>query len=235
MRILALDATLTRASAALWLGGAVHAAGVECGGRGQPAILPGLVQQVLAEAGLAAAALDAVVVGVGPGGFSGLRAAAALAGGIALGAGCPVHGVAARDSLAHALADRTRGFALWLALAGSGGRIILARPGAEPESLEERALPAPPGPVAVAGDASIPVVARLTARGAMAMLLGRVTTDAADVARCAAAALADRAAGVHGAGAGSGRDGCPAGAARAAVLRPALPLYAEAPSVRLPG
>jgi tRNA threonylcarbamoyladenosine biosynthesis protein TsaB len=215
MRLLALDATWTRASAALWLEGDLRTAGIACGGRGQPAILPGLVQQVLAEAGLPATALDAVVVGVGPGGFSGLRAAAALAGGIALGAGCPVHGIAARDSLAHALADGLGGFALWLALSGSGGRILLARPGAEPLSLEERALPAPPGPVAVAGDAAIPVVARLTARGATARLLGRVTTDAADVARCAAAALA------------GGEDG--------AVLRPALPLYAEAPSVRLPG
>lgn len=214
MRVLALDATLSRVSAAVLTPGGLVEAGVECGGRGQPSLLPGLVQRVLAEAGLAPAELTAIAVGVGPGGFSGLRAASALAQGLALGAGCPVHGVAARDSLALRLAPGLGPFALWFALSGAGGRILLHRPGAEPHALEEAALPRPEGPVAVVGDAAARVVARLAARGATVMLAGPVTTEAADVARAAAAALA--------------------GEAAAPPLRAALPLYAEPPAVRLP-
>jgi tRNA threonylcarbamoyladenosine biosynthesis protein TsaB len=215
MRVLALDATLTDASAAVSADGTVVEASEDCGGRGQPAILPGLVQRALHEAGIRAADLTAIAVGVGPGGFSGLRMAASLAQGLALGLGVPVHGVAARDALALALAARTGGFSLWLALPGAGGRILLARPDTEPVAFEERALPTPTGPVAVAGPAATPVVARLLARGATAMLLGRVALRAGDVARAAAAALS--------------------GAAPASLLRPPLPLYAEPPSVRLPG
>lgn len=215
MRVLALDATLSHASAAVWADGVVTEAAEDCGGRGQPSILPGLVERALAAAGLATTDLTAIAVGVGPGGFSGLRAAASLAQGLALGLGVPVHGIAARDALALGLADRIGDFALWLALPGAGGRILLARPGAQPGPVEERALPAPDGPVAVAGPAATPVVARLLARGATAMLVGRVPVLAGDVARLAALALA--------------------GAAPGALLRPPLPLYAEPPSVRAPG
>lgn len=215
MRVLALDATLSHASAAVWADGVVTEAAEECGGRGQPSLLPGLVQRALEGAGLATTDLTAIAVGVGPGGFSGLRAAASLAQGLGLGLGVPVHGVAARDALALGLAERIGGFSLWLALPGAGGRILLARPGAEPGAVEERALPAPDGPVAVAGAAAIPVVARLAARGATAMLVGRVPVLAGDVARLAALALA--------------------GAAPGSLLRPPLPLYAEPPSVRAPG
>ncbi|MFN6953354.1 MAG: tRNA (adenosine(37)-N6)-threonylcarbamoyltransferase complex dimerization subunit type 1 TsaB [Acetobacteraceae bacterium] len=213
--MLALDATLSHASAAVWADGVVTEAAADCGGRGQPSILPGLVQRALAEAGLATTDLTAVAVGIGPGGFSGLRAAASLAQGLGLGLGVPVHGVAARDALALGLAGRIGSFALWLALPGAGGRILLARPGAEPAAVEERALPPADGPVAVAGEAAIPVVARLVARGATAMLVGRVPVLAGDVTRLAAAALS--------------------GAAPASALRPPLPLYAEPPSVRAPG
>ena len=215
MRVLALDATLSHASAAVWADGVVSEAAEDCGGRGQPSILPGLVDRALAGAGLATTDITAIAVGVGPGGFSGLRAAAALAQGLALGLGVPVHGVAARDALSLGLAGRIGGFALWIALPGAGGRILLARPGAEPGPVEERALPMPDGPVAVAGPAAIPVVARLIARGATAMLLGRVPVLAGDVARLASSALS--------------------GDAQASVLRPPLPLYAEPPSVRAPG
>ncbi|MBC9179545.1 hypothetical protein IBL25_21625, partial [Roseomonas ludipueritiae] len=68
MRILAVDGALARASAAVWADGRVLArAGVD-GARGQPTQLPLLAQQVLREAGLEAAALDAVAAVVGPGG-----------------------------------------------------------------------------------------------------------------------------------------------------------------------
>jgi tRNA threonylcarbamoyladenosine biosynthesis protein TsaB len=215
MRVLALDATLSHASAAVWADGVVTEAAEDCGGRGQPSILPGLVEQALAGAGLAKTDITAIAVGIGPGGFSGLRAAASLAQGLAFGLGVPVHGIAARDALALRLSDRIGNFTLWLALPGAGGRILLARPGAEPGPFEEHALPTPEAPVAVAGPAAATVVARLVARGATAMLVGRVPVLAGDVARLAALALS--------------------GAAPGALLRAPLPLYAEPPSVRAPG
>ena len=49
--------------------------------------------------------LDAVAAVVGPGGFTGIRAALALAEGIGLGAGIPVIGVTTGEALAAAVPD----------------------------------------------------------------------------------------------------------------------------------
>lgn len=58
------------------------------------------VVDCLAEAGLAAGALDAVVVGSGPGPFTGLRVGMATAAAFADALGVPVHGVCSLDALA---------------------------------------------------------------------------------------------------------------------------------------
>jgi tRNA threonylcarbamoyladenosine biosynthesis protein TsaB len=64
--------------------------------------LPQLLEQVLATLGWARTSLDAVAVGVGPGSFTGLRVGIALAQGVALGLGRPLHGVSSLKALAHA-------------------------------------------------------------------------------------------------------------------------------------
>lgn len=55
---------------------------------------------VLAEAGVAAADLDAVVVGVGPGPFTGLRVGMATGAAFGDALGVPVHGVCSLDAIA---------------------------------------------------------------------------------------------------------------------------------------
>jgi tRNA threonylcarbamoyl adenosine modification protein YeaZ len=129
---------------------------------------------VLAGSCLDASALDAVAVTVGPGSFTGLRAALALAHGIGGAAGCPVIGVTVAEALADALDDLphpsaalspTDGRLLWIALDSRRGRVFLERVTEHMPAgaLALDALPAPPGPVVVAGDAAPEVAARLAA------------------------------------------------------------------------
>lgn len=60
------------------------------GGRDASATLIPLVRELLAQAGLSLPRLDALVFGQGPGSFTGLRTACAVAQGLAWGAGLPV-------------------------------------------------------------------------------------------------------------------------------------------------
>ena len=188
MRILALDAALARCSAAVLADGAVLAHEAAPAPRGQPALLAPMVARVLARSGLAAPSLDAIAVTVGPGSFAGLRAALALAHGIALAAGRPVIAVRVAEALAESLTLPT-GRTLWVAIDSRRGRVFLDRDGAvAAESLA--ALPRPSGPVALAGDAANQVAARLAARGDNVMLTNAHLPDAVAVARVAARRLA---------------------------------------------
>jgi tRNA threonylcarbamoyl adenosine modification protein YeaZ len=168
MRILALDGALARCAAAVVIGGEVRAVRQEAAQRGHAARLAPLVAAVLAEAGLDVRALDAVAVTVGPGSFTGLRAALALAHGLAAGAGKPVVGVTVAEAMAEAL-PHLGGRHLWVAIDSRRGRIFLHRDG-PPVPTVLSALPPAEGRVAVAGDAATEVASRLAARGDDVML-----------------------------------------------------------------
>lgn len=219
MFILALDASLSRCSVALQADERLLAQQMRDGERGHASALPPMVAAVLAEAGLRAADLDAVAAVVGPGGFTGLRAALALAHGIALGAGLPVIGVTTGEALAAALPPEHRaGRVVWVAVDNRRGRVVLERfargaatAAAPPEVFGADELPPACGRVVVAGDAAEAVAERLAARGTDALLSAIRLPEAGGAARVAALRLAGR-----------------------LPPLPARPLYAEPPAVRQP-
>jgi len=168
MHILAIDAALARCSAAVVADGEVLAGRHQDAARGHAALLPAMVQAVMADAGIAAPALDLIAVTVGPGSFTGVRAGLALAHGIALAAGVPLVGVSMGEALAEALPHLGRR-ALWCAIDSRRGRVFLERDGLVTAMALEN-LPRPEGQVAIAGDAAITVAAWLAARDADVML-----------------------------------------------------------------
>ena len=107
---------------------------------------------------------------VGPGGFTGLRAAIALARGFALGWGVPCLGVTLGEAFAASLPESERdGRALWVAVDTKRGRIALERPDAAPAVFAAGELPRPAGPVLLAGDAAEAAAEALRAMGADAL------------------------------------------------------------------
>lgn len=88
-RLLVLDTATETVHLALAMPDGVRARAVEGGARSSVTLLPTL-QALVAEVGLAWADIDAVGFGQGPGAFTGLRTACAVAQGLALGLGKPV-------------------------------------------------------------------------------------------------------------------------------------------------
>ncbi len=207
--LLAIDAALGSRSVAIVAGGVVLAECAEPGGHAEGERLAPMVAAVLHAAGLRAAALDAVAVTVGPGSFTGIRAALALSHGMALTAGGAPVAVTVAEAIAAGLPP-LHGRALWVATDSRRGRVFLDIDG-QLASLALDALPIPSGPVAVAGDAAIAVMARLAARGCDVRLMDARGVRARDVARVAAARLAGNLAPLA-----------------------AVPLYVDAPEARLP-
>ncbi|MBB3184370.1 tRNA threonylcarbamoyladenosine biosynthesis protein TsaB [Halomonas fontilapidosi] len=107
-------------------------------------LLP-MVDEVLAEAGLPASALDAVAYGRGPGSFTGLRIAAGVAQGLAFGLDRPLVGVSTLEALA--LGAHRRHHYRWLitALDARMGEIYVAtwqcRDGVPVALTEEAVMP----------------------------------------------------------------------------------------------
>lgn len=99
MMILALEFSTDRRSAAVARAGVVLSEAVaQTGGRATDAL--GLIEKVLAEGKVSREEIEAVAVGLGPGSYTGVRAAIAVAQGWQLARGIPLLGVGSMEALA---------------------------------------------------------------------------------------------------------------------------------------
>lgn len=107
MKILAIETSSATASVALKVGAEPRQRTIDSQREQAERLLP-LADELLAEAGLTLAALDAIAFGRGPGSFTGLRIAAAVSQGLAFATGVPLVPVSSLECLAQG-AWRTAG------------------------------------------------------------------------------------------------------------------------------
>ena len=186
--ILTLDAALAGCGAGVVRDGVVLGERRQAGGRGSAAALPAMAEAVLRDKGIAAGDLDAVVATVGPGSFTGVRAALALAQGIGAASRVPVWGVTVGMALR---AGVSVGRPVWVAVDSRRGRVFLDD-GERVIGVELDDLPAPAGAVALAGDAANAVASRLAGRGFDVMLLDLQEVRAAGIALASMQAIEAR-------------------------------------------
>jgi tRNA threonylcarbamoyladenosine biosynthesis protein TsaB len=120
MKLLAFETATEACSVALWIDGDVRERFELAPRRHAELSLP-WAEQLLAEAGIAKSQLDVVAVGRGPGAFTGVRLAIALAQGIALALDRPVVAI----STLAALAMQSRGERILAAIDARMGEVYL--------------------------------------------------------------------------------------------------------------
>lgn len=107
MNLLAFDTSTEHLSAAVARAGVIAAQTREAGGAQASASLIPALQALLSRAGLQVKDLDAIVFGRGPGSFTGLRTACAVAQGLGFGSAVPVLGIETLLAVAEEARDST--------------------------------------------------------------------------------------------------------------------------------
>jgi tRNA threonylcarbamoyladenosine biosynthesis protein TsaB len=182
--VLAFDTATSAAGCCLWRDGAVLAERREDGPQHAAQSVLALVDAALHDAGESLHDVDVVVVGLGPGSYTGLRIGIAAARGLAFGLGARLSGVSTLDGLlagagagAVAAVDARRGEVF---AAGAGMEAVALAPGA----LAARLQAGTP----VVGDGAVRYRSQLEAAGAS------IPADDDPVHRVRASVLADLAA-----------------------------------------
>ncbi len=124
-RLLAIDAATETAHLALLCGGALRVRALPAGAQASATLLPA-VQGLLAEAGCTLAQLDAIGFGRGPGAFTGLRTACAVAQGLALGSGRPLLALDTLAAVAESAHQRRGTDQVWAATDARMGELYAA-------------------------------------------------------------------------------------------------------------
>ncbi|MDQ0788649.1 tRNA (adenosine(37)-N6)-threonylcarbamoyltransferase complex dimerization subunit type 1 TsaB [Streptomyces sp. B3I8] len=211
MLLLALDTATPAVTVALHDGTSVVASAGQVDARRHGELLLPAVDRVLAEAGTRLDAVTGIVVGVGPGPYTGLRVGLMTADTFGLALGVPVYGLCTLDALAFEAAD-----------AGVSGPFVVATDARRKEVYWARyddprtrtTEPAVDRPADLAD-----AVAGLPAVGAGAALYPDTFPDVRGPAHVSAAALASLASERLAAGAG---------------LLPPRPLYLRRPDAQVP-
>lgn len=176
MKILAIDTATEACSVALGFGDQVLQRYAEVGHGHAEQLLP-MIDELLAEAGLALGSLDAIAFGRGPGGFTGVRLAASVAQGLAFGAGLGVVPISDLAAVAQRAAGMHPGASRVLAVNDARMREVYWA------AFEVRGLVAPAGDEHVS--AAEVVVLPESATGASWLAAGRGLRAAPELAeRC---------------------------------------------------
>lgn len=225
--IFALDAAGGACSVALWASGEVLSRRFEAMVRGQSEQLVPMIGSVMADLPGGFAALDALAVTTGPGGFTGVRIGLATARGLALARRLPLIGLSSFEVSAAAVTETERSGRRVVALIDSKRSDVFLQsfdasltPLGDPREVALAGLAEvlPAGPLMLTGDAAEKGLAVLKTAGHAAV------QKAAGAGAADAAVLAARAAWHLGQGAGEG-----GGQARAVQ-----PIYLRAPDVTPP-
>jgi tRNA threonylcarbamoyladenosine biosynthesis protein TsaB len=141
MRLLALDTASAQCSVALFDGASMALRAVATQREHALLLLP-MVEELLREAGVGIASLDGIAFGRGPGSFTGLRVAASVAQGLALGADLPVLPVSDLRALA---LQAVRSAVPRLAVAGTRALRVACCMDARMSEVYAAAFEIPPG------------------------------------------------------------------------------------------
>jgi tRNA threonylcarbamoyladenosine biosynthesis protein TsaB len=124
--ILAIETSSELASCALLRGGVLTRRASNGVRTHSQSILP-MVQELLAEAGIALADCDAIAYGAGPGSFTGVRTATGVAQGLAFGAKLPVVAVVTLAAMAHSAGEAAGATEVLAALDARMGEVYWGR------------------------------------------------------------------------------------------------------------
>ncbi len=197
MKLLAFETATEACSVAVWIDGDVRERFELAPRRHAELALP-WAEELLHEAGIAKSQLDAIAVGRGPGAFTGVRLAIAIAQGIALALDKPVLPV----STLAALAMRTQGERIVAAIDARMGEVYCAafvRSGEDMVGLSEEVVARPDAVVIPAGNdwhgvgtgfGAVENSLQTHLRGRLSFVDAAALPHAADVAQLGALAFA---------------------------------------------